>query len=181
MRKIYRWLSATSALAASLFLWSCDNIGDTTQPELEPSPMVVMSTSGQRFTVAYEENPESGSVSATIGYKGGVLGMGRHAIYVAEGTVGEPTVFTISRAAEGSLRLKLTAGENNSVGAAGFSKPVRLLMYMGNAANVDANRYSAKVLYFRPDGLVDELETRVYGYFAVTNLDHFSLYGLGWP
>lgn len=178
-------VSAVSMLAMSLFMWSCDSAGSLTDPQLEPTPMVVMSKSGKRFTVAAERNPEVGTVSARIGRAGGVLVMGRHTLTVARGAVDAPTTFTMTRDPEAPLRVQLTAGRNsqNDVGAAGFNAPVTLSLSFQKTSDAPRDGSSITVIYFRPDGLVEELETevRVRGKTASAVLPHFSLFGLAWP
>lgn len=185
MNRVSRLVSTVSVLALSVFMWSCDSIQDVTEPQLSPAPMVVMSKGGKRFTVAAERNPEIGSVSAEIGSAGGVLVLGRHTLTVSPGAVEAPTTFTMTRDPQAPLRVQLTAGREsqNDVGAAGFDAPVTLSLSFQKAADAPRNRSSITVVYFRPDGLVEELETeiRVMGKTASAQLPHFSLFGLAWP
>lgn len=185
MSKMIKWASTVSVLAASLFLWSCDNIGNSTTPELGPDPMVVMSTSGKRYVVAVERDPDAGSVSATIGAAGGVLVLGKHSLWVSKDAVSGPTTFRMARDPEHPLRVKLSAGQDgeNDIGSQGFAAPVKLALSFDKATDLPADKSTLTLLYFRADGLVEELDTRVdvYGLTAVAELPHFSLFGLGWP
>ena len=85
--------------------------------------------------------------------------MGRHSLYVSPGAVKQTTKFTMTRDAENSLRVKLTAGlqSENDVGAAGFDAPVYLVLSYARAENLPRDKSSITVVYFRPDGLVEEL------------------------
>ncbi len=184
MISMNRLKSSVAALAMSLFVWGCDNAG-MTQPELAPSAVVVTSTSGRRFQVVAEKDKRAESVSAQIGRQGGVLTLGRHSLYVSPGAVKQPTKFTITRDAADALRVKLTAGRQseNDVGAEGFDAPVYLVLSYAQAEDVPRDRSTIKMVYFRPDGLVEELETdvQVWGKYAGAELPHFSLFGLAWP
>jgi hypothetical protein len=185
MKTFTRWASTFSVLAMSLFLWSCDNAPGAIQPELEPSALVVTSTAGKRYVVGWEANAVAQTTSATIGSSGGILRLGSHVLIVSPNAVSAPTKFTMTRSAESPLRVKLTAGREseNDVGARGFDAPVRLALFYANAAQLPADRSSIEVIYFRPDGLVEEMTSQldVYGNFAVATLPHFSLFGLAWP
>lgn len=187
MGKINRWLGVTAALGASLLLWSCDNIDNVTQPQLEPSPVVAMSKSGKRFVVAMEANPEAGSVSAKIGAGGGFLALGNNGLYVSPGAVQRETTFEIARSEGTALRLKLTAtsrrGKSNDVGSKGFHAPVYFGIYYGGVANLPADESTIEVLYFTGGATVEEIQTAVDPgrKIAYARLEHFSLYGLGWP
>lgn len=185
MKKFTRWASTLSMTALSLFLWSCDNAPDAIQPELEPSALVVTSTSGRRFVVGREANATAQTASATIGSSGGFVRLGSHILVVSPNAVSAPTKFSMTRSAESPLRVKLTAGREseNDVGARGFNAPVRLALYYANATQLPADKSSIEVIYFRPDGLVEEMSTQldIYGNFAVATLPHFSLFGLAWP
>lgn len=185
MNRVSRLVSTVSLLAMSLFMWSCDQAEQVTEPQLSPAPLVVMSKAGKRFRVAAERNPEVGSVSAEIGRAGGVLVLGRHTLTVSRGAVDAPTTFTMTRDPSAPLRVQLTAGREsqNDVGAAGFAAPVTLSLSFQNAADTPRDRTSITIIYFRPDGLVEELETevRVVGKVASAELPHFSLFGLAWP
>lgn len=181
MKRFSKLFVTASALALSLFATACDDMGDFNQPQLEPSNMTVMSTSGNELTVVYEKDPEAGSVTASIGRKGGFVGIGPHVLYVPEGAVRRDTDFTIVRDAEKPLRVKLIAGKDNEVGRAGFRKPVYLALSL-NAVIGDGNgRGNPLMIYYREDGLVEELQTFLYEGHAVAYLDHFSIYGLAWP
>lgn len=184
MIRMNRWMSAVIALGVVLLVWGCDS-AEMMEPELSPSPVVVTSTSGRRFVVAVERNKRAESVSAQIGPQGGVLTLGRHSLYVSPGAVSETTRFTIARDAENALRVKLTAGlqSENDVGAKGFDAPVYLLLSYAEVEAAPRDRSSIKVVYFRPDGLVEEIETdvQVLGRYAGAELSHFSLFGLAWP
>jgi hypothetical protein len=185
MKKFSRWATTLSMMAMSLFLWSCDDAENATQPQLEPSALVVTSTAGKRYFVGWEANAAAQTVSASIGSSGGILRLGRHILVVSPNAVTAPTKFTMTRSAESPLRVKLTAGRDseNDIGARGFNAPVRLALYYANAAQLPADRSAIEVIYFRPDGLVEEMSTQldVYGSFAVATLPHFSLFGLAWP
>lgn len=185
MNRVSRLVSTVSVLVMSLFLWSCDSAGSVMDPQLSPTPTVVTSKSGKRYTVAAERNPEVGTVSARIGRSGGVLVLGRHTLTVARGAVDAPTTFTMTRDPSAPLRVQLTAGRHsqNDVGAAGFNAPVTLSLSFQKASDVPRDRSSITIIYFRPDGLVEELETevRVNGKTASAVLPHFSLFGLAWP
>ena len=185
MIKRLKFVSTLSVLAMSLFLWSCDNVGDTMQPELKPAKMVVMSTSGNTYTVAMENDPEVGTVTAVIGSSGGHLILGQHTLDVSANAVDQPTTFTMTRSAENPLRVKLTAGREseNDVGSVGFAAPVSLTLSYVKAEDAPADKSLITLFYFRPDGLVEEMTTnlRVSGADATADLPHFSLFGLGWP
>lgn len=185
MKKFTRWLATLSTMALSLFLWSCDSAPEAIQPELEPSALVVTSTTGKRYVVGWEANATPQTASANIGPSGGVLRLGSHVLMVSPNAVSAPTKFTMTRSAESPLRVKLTAGREseNDVGARGFNAPVRLALYFANATRLPADRSSIGVIYFRPDGLVEEMTTEldVYENVAVAALPHFSLFGLAWP
>ena len=183
MKKQIQWLTKITAIAATLLMWGCDDVGNVNAPQLDPAPMTVQSSDGETLVVAYEKDPESGTVSATIGPRGGIIGLGKHVVYVTRNAVSEPTEFTITRAPELPIRVKLTAGEDNEVGENGFNAPVILGLSMGDAANVpdDADRKNATVVYYRGDGKVDVLDSRVYGHLVIARLPHFSLFGLAWP
>lgn len=181
MHRLNRLLTVVSAIALALVTASCDNLAEPTQPRLAPTPMVVTSTSGSRLTVVYETNPDAGSVKATVGASGGLVGIGEHVLYVPEGTVQSNTEFSITRNAEFPLRVKLSAGPNNDVGRAGFVSPVYLALSLDGIAGYTPGGAAPTMIYFREDGLVEELETTIYEGFAIAPLDHFSFYGLAWP
>lgn len=176
---------AAMALGTSLFLSSCGDLGEPTRPGLLPGPMVVTSTSGATFVVAYESNPSAGSVSATIGSSGGILVLGKHAVFVSADAVGAPTRFTMARDLEHPLRVKLTAGQaaENDIGSAGFAAPVYVSLSYVNAAAQPSNAEAVRVVFFRPDGLVEEMPSVVYSSEnrVTARVSHFSLYGIAWP
>lgn len=184
MRKVFKSFPMMSVLAASLFLWGCDAVQEPIEPRLAPTGMVVMSTDGTPYVVAMESDPSAEFVSGVIGAAGGELGIaGSHKIIVSAGAVDTATVFTMQRYPEEPLRVKVTAGEDNVVGAAGFGAPVTLLLDYTSAANLPADLSSMELIYFRNDGLVEVLDTQVDTATGKLHADlpHFSLFGLAWP
>ena len=183
MKKLIRHLSTATALGAALVAGACENVGDTVAPGLKPSPMVVMSVTGETYVVAQENDPEAGEVSAEIGAAGGELILGAHKLYVSPNAVSAPAMFTMRRDAEDPLRVKLTAGEGNSVGKAGFSAPVTLELTYSNVADLPSDEASLLQAYYREDGLVETLTTQVDTVALTTRaqLPHFSIFGLIWP
>lgn len=179
-KKLFRLIPM---IALAVVATSCDNIGEPTEPTLGPSPMVVTSTSGEKYTVAVELLPTKGEVSASIGTGGGVLVLGRHFLTIAPGAVSAPTQFKMVRDAENPLRVELTATRNteNDIGSQGFNASVKLgISYFGTVSTpLDLN--SMKILYFRPDGLVEVMPSwvQVGNYLVTAELQHFSQYGLG--
>ena len=185
MKTVMKKFSMLSVLAASLFAAGCDALQEPVEPRLNPGGMVVMSTGGEKYTVAVEKDADAGSVSAEIGSAGGRLVLGKHELLVSQGAVSEAATFTMARNAEEPLRVKVTATRvtENDVGAAGFAAPVTLKISYENAAALPADASSIAMLYFRPDGLVETLSASVetHGHRVSSDLPHFSLFGLGWP
>lgn len=185
MNRIVKKFSLLSALAASLFAAGCDAIQEPMEPRLSPGGMVVMSTTGQKYTVAVEKDANAESVSASIGSAGGKLVLGKHELLISSGAVAEATTFTMQRSAEDPLRVKLTATRvtENDVGSVGFSAPVTLKLSFQNASDLPADLTSVSLIYFRPDGLIETLSTELdrNGHRVSSALQHFSLFGLAWP
>lgn len=184
MKTVRKKILGIATASLSLALWSCDGIQSSVRPELEPSPVMVASTSGTSLVVAWERNPTSGSVSADIGAGGGVLVMGKHVLWVPENAVSETASFRMIRDVEHPLRVKLTASRagDNDIGSAGFSTPV----YLGisyDDADVPSDESILEAIYFRPDGLVEEVPSTVITSEnrIVAKLSHFSMYGVAWP
>lgn len=187
MNAFTKKVSRISLLALSLFMWSCDNLGQTTAPEtLDPKGYAVFSsTTGEQFVVIREAE-SVGAVSASIGASGGELHLGAHTLEVPAGAVNAPTVFAMSRTDGDLVRIRLSATRNshNDVGSTGFNKPVKLSISFAGASDLPAlAEDDLKVIYFRPDGLVEEQGTslNLRGDFATGELDHFSDFGLAWP
>ncbi|MEX2570683.1 MAG: hypothetical protein WD737_05210 [Gemmatimonadota bacterium] len=187
MTKFIKQFSTLSVLAMSLFLWSCDNIGQTTAPTGDLNPRgyaIFSSTTGEQFVVI-RESEDLGIVSGSIGAAGGELHLGNHSLYVPEGAVEQSTVFTMSRADDELVRLRLSAtvNDHNDVGSAGFEKPVRLTISFSGAEDLPESTDKLEVIYFRPDGLVDPQSTwlDVSNESASGELPHFSDFGLAWP
>lgn len=172
-------------MAMSPVLFSCDSMETVTEPQLAPAHLAVMSKAGRRLVVAAERTPGIGTVSAEIGRAGGVLVLGGHTLTVSRGAVQAPTKFTMTRDPAEPLRVRLTASRQsqNDVGAAGFDAPVILSLSFGKVADAPRDESAIAIVYFRPDGLVEELETEVHqvGKVASAQLPHFSLFGLAWP
>lgn len=186
MKRFSKLLLTASALALTLFTSACDSVTTGSQAgDMDPSPMVVMSTTGQRFTMAWEWNPAATTVTASIGPAGGVMALGRNMLWVSPGAVSENTRFVMARDPSAPLRVRLSAGRNgeNDVGDNGFAAPVKLGIYYGNAAELPTSLETMQLVYFRPDGLVEPLESqvRVYENLVVADLPHFSLFGAAWP
>jgi hypothetical protein len=133
------------------------------------------------------ETEESvGSVEAVIGTAGGVVTLGKNALLVPSGAVSAPTTFRIQKLDGDHARLHLTASRygDNDVGRTGFLKPVRLMMSYEGASNLSSSEASElRVMYIRPDQLVEVLPSTVnyYDRWVGTDLRHFSEYGIGWP
>lgn len=182
---VKRFLRAVWLIALPLVAWSCDDFHGPIEPELAPRQMVLTSTSGTKFVIAYEWDPAAGSISGEIGTAGGVLVLGYHALWVSPDAVSAPTKFTMTRDLEHPLRVKLTAGRDaeNDVGAGGFAAPVYLGLSYANVSGVPSDKSSIEVLYMRPDGLVEEVPSAVDlgSSRIVARLPHFSLFTLGWP
>ena len=187
MNRIFKKFSILSALAATIFAAGCENIGQTTAPTLEPEPMVVMSTTGERYVVAMEWSPSAAEVKADVGPAGGVLMLGRHSLWVSSGAVAQVTTFKIQRDLAHPLRFKLSAGtdgQENNIGAAGFAPgKVKLGLSYHGLRNRPTTPEQMKILYFRPDGLVEPLPSQIQigNHVVVAAIPHFSLFGLGWP
>lgn len=185
MHPLTKKLSTLALLALSVFLYSCDNLGQTTGPELNPRGYAIFSsTTGEQYVVVRGEEG-LGVVSGTIGASGGELHLGTHTLEVPAGAVDAPTVFSMSRAADDLLRIRLSAtrDSHNDVGAAGFEKPVRLSIDFSAAEDLPNDVSQLEVIFFRPDGLVEPFSTflDVQDKKATGELPHFSDYGLGWP
>lgn len=184
MKTILKYISTLSLLALSLFAWGCSDLAEPA-PSLDPAPMVVMSTTGESYVVAQEVDPLSGSISAEIGSAGGELTLGAHTLYVSEGAVAEPTIFTMTRDPESPIRVKLSAGVDggNEIGTTGFAAPVTLQLNFGTAWELPADLSGITLIYFRADGLVETLPTSVDAEKTTISaeLPHFSIYGAGWP
>jgi hypothetical protein len=185
MNKLMQKVSLLGVMALSLFVWGCDNVGRPTEPGLTPGNQVFSSTAGQRYAVAQEHHLDVGIVTATIGPAGGKLSLGHHELTVPRGAVAGPTVFALSRVDGSNVRVRLTATaeSENDVGAAGFAVPVKLSLSFHKVADLPSDLSTLTILYFRSDGLVDDLgaDVQITGKRASSNLRHFSDYGLAWP
>lgn len=185
MQRILRKIPGL-AVAVLATLVGCGDLGEPTRATsgLEPGAAVFSSSTGRRYVVA-RDHAKTGSVSATIGSRGGELVLERHRLIVPAGAVSHPTRFAMGFADGDLVRLRFSASRHahNDVGAAGFAVPLRLeVSYAGlSSGPPDENRLV--VVYFRPDGLVDEIETAVeWGRKRVrAEIPHFSDFGLAWP
>jgi hypothetical protein len=187
MNAILNKISRVSLVALSLFLWSCDNLGQTTAPEtLDPKNQAVFSTSSGEQYVIVQHPVGMTKVSGRFGPAGGELHLGPHKLVIPAGAVSEPTTFAMSRLDGELLRFRFHATRfgHNDVGAAGFAVPVKLTVDFGSATGIPSGAAEdLKVIYFRPDGLVDLEATTVdvVGTKATAELGHFSDFGLAWP
>ncbi|MEX2584595.1 MAG: hypothetical protein WD766_15105, partial [Gemmatimonadota bacterium] len=183
MNRIIKNVSRLSVLVLSLFLWSCDDIGQTVGPESDLSPRgyaIFSTTTGEQYVVIREDE-SLGVVSGSIGSAGGELHIGTHTLHVPSGAVSEPTVFSMSRSDDDLLRIKLSATrvDHNDIGASGFDVPVKLTIDFTEAEDMPEDASQLEVLFFRPDGLVEPFSTHldVEAGKATGDLPHFSDYG----
>ena len=169
-------------VALSLVVAACDPAGE---PQLLTGPQVGAPASSDvtGFTVVKEKDVSVGVVTGVIGSGGGKLVLGKHELWVPQGAVSGPTVFSMTKAGE-ELRFKLTATQllTNDIGKRGFAQPVKLVINFKDAINV-SDPSLLKVFWAKLDGSLEAQTTDVdiHGFRAVGHLNHFSDYILAVP
>ena len=131
--------------------------------------------------------------SAWIDANGGSLKLGNHTLYVPAGAVSERTHFSMREAnlnvdGVAVLALDMNASRGvgrheSDVGAAGFPVPVTLCVGHQDVELVQAYGDSADLIWFKNStGVTESVDGRENGAGQFCgDLDHFSLWGLGWP
>jgi hypothetical protein len=180
----------------TVLMAACDTATSVeTQMPAVRSYDAVPATDGQEYTLVQGDLPEAeDSASAWIGRDGGMVVVAgglkdgkptMHGVYVREGTVNKPTLFTVKRLGGNQVGVRLDArtqsrnGTWTDVGGKGFRKPVYLFMTYAWATNVtDPSRLV--ILYDPEDGKAHEktrsqviLDTNL---FVTAELEHFSKY-----
>lgn len=204
MNRKLRLVSTFSALAASLFLWGCENLSNVTQPLTPQEASFAKGGHGHASRLKLVSQPgwaESGAeYFGLIGRDGGVVGTDAYRLDVPRNAVIEPTLFVIGAApgADGEIAIQATATscdlgsaeacyaeeQSNDVGAQGFRVPVSINIGFNPGGGAKQWRGITMVLIDDDDrSKLTPVPTRVMmAQKEVRGLaDHFSLYGIAWP
>lgn len=174
-------VSALSALALALVVAGCENLSNSTSPDLSPSR-------ASRHIVAQETGCAlNASISAVVDGSGGILKVCKHFLTIPAGAVSGPTVFSMTKL-DSEIKVDLTATSVgslvvNNVGAAGFIKPLTLTLNYGSAVTLPANLSSMGIYWVKGDGTVEPLSSVVetVNQRVLAHPTHFSAYEIGWP
>ena len=169
---------------------ACDTL---TEPEPRLTPDAILAqlegTDGETYTrveTTVGEDGEEQTAQGLIGRRGGVLRLGSHYVVVPWGAVVQPTVFSMSLAADGLLQFDLhaTRRAGRSGRSVQFRGPVYLVLDYGEATNLDGvDPKRLQVLYEPDDGGPAEpvrTFTSRRSSIVVGQLEHFSRYCLAY-
>lgn len=178
-RKLIKF-SALWTLALGLVFTACENLSETTAPNLAQSE-------ASRFVTATETNCSLGaSVTAVVDGRGGNLKVCKHFLTIPPGSVSGPTTFVMTKV-NSEIKVDLTATSLgslvlNDVGAAGFAKPLTLTLNYSDAVVLPADLSSMKIYWLKPDGSREPLASTVdvERQRVLARPTHFSAYEIAW-
>lgn len=148
----------------------------------------------QEYTVPGRKGSASGKgTSAWIDAAGGSISLGSHTLYIPANAVSRRTLFSMREAnhiVDGIVVLALdmnasrgAGAHKTDVGASGFAVPVTLCVGYQDVEVDTSYGDSADLIWFKgSDGVTESVAGTDNGAGQFCgDLDHFSLWGLGWP
>lgn len=133
--------------------------------------------------VVHGEDGVGAASSAVIGAAGGAMKVANHRLHVPADALAEEAIFTMALEDPSAIQVDLTASSSldvsqiNDIGAAGFDKPLKLVLSYSAARNVDDPSKLA-IAGINPDGSLELISTTIdEGARTLTAyITHFSGY-----